>query len=136
MNITSKPCLKSIIVMSHKDHFTHRCVFAGIDLNGDVVHQNAADTDSFYGKDIPYKVILEGGVSTPQSAADFVKAANELFRLGGERESSSLCPECFHRVPGIPADVGASPMLSGHMCILFHPKKLRIRMSGPPSPTD
>jgi lipid-binding SYLF domain-containing protein len=62
-------------------------LFAGIDLNGDVVHQNTADTDSFYGKNIPYKAILGGAVSTPASAVHFVRTVNELFRIGRERES-------------------------------------------------
>jgi SH3 domain-containing YSC84-like protein 1 len=62
-------------------------LFAGIDLNGDVVHQNTADTNSFYGKDIPYKVILGGRVPTPPSAAHFVRTVNELFRRGRIRES-------------------------------------------------
>jgi lipid-binding SYLF domain-containing protein len=61
-------------------------LFAGIDLNGDVVHQNSADTTSYYGKDIPYKVILTGGVPTPASAAHFVKTCNEMFRIGRERD--------------------------------------------------
>lgn len=61
-------------------------VFAGIDLNGDVVHQNTADTNSYYGRDIPYKVILGGGVPTPPSAIHFVRTVNELFRIGRERE--------------------------------------------------
>lgn len=62
-------------------------LFAGIDLNGDVVHQNTADTTSFYGKDIPYKVILSGGVPTPPSAVHFIRTVNELFRRGRTRES-------------------------------------------------
>ena len=57
-------------------------LFAGIDLNGDVVHQNTADTNAFYGKDIPYKVILSGGVATPPSALHFVRTVGELFRRG------------------------------------------------------
>lgn len=57
-------------------------LFAGIDLSGDVVHQNSADTNAFYGKDIPFKTILSGGVPTPPSAAHFVKTVNELFRRG------------------------------------------------------
>ncbi len=62
-------------------------LFAGIDLNGDVVHQNTADTNSFYGKDIPYKVILSGRVPTPSSATHFVRTVNELFKRGRTQES-------------------------------------------------
>ena len=60
-------------------------LFAGVDLNGDEVHQNTKDTDAFYGKDIPYKVILSGAVPTPAPAAHFVKTVNELFRMGRAR---------------------------------------------------
>jgi lipid-binding SYLF domain-containing protein len=60
-------------------------LFAGIDLNGDVVHQNSSDTDAYYGKNIPYKVILGGGVKTPASAVHFVATCNELFRVGRAR---------------------------------------------------
>src|SRR5271170_123152 len=57
-------------------------LFAGIDLTGDEVHQNSADTIAFYGKDIPYKVILSGGVPTPPAAHPFVATVNEMFRRG------------------------------------------------------
>lgn len=57
-------------------------LFAGIDLNGDVVHQNTSDTEKVYGHDIPYAKILAGGVPTPPSAVHFVATVNELFRRG------------------------------------------------------
>jgi SH3 domain-containing YSC84-like protein 1 len=62
-------------------------LFAGIDLNGDVVHQNSSDTNAYYGKNIPYKVILSGGVPVPASAQHFVRTADELFRRGKTREA-------------------------------------------------
>ncbi|WP_158750713.1 lipid-binding SYLF domain-containing protein [Acidobacterium sp. S8] len=57
-------------------------LFAGIDLNGDVVHQNTSDTEKVYGQDVPYAKILAGGVPTPPAAAHFVATVNELFRRG------------------------------------------------------
>ncbi len=57
-------------------------LFAGIDLNGDVVHQNSKDTDAFYGSDLPYAKILSGTVPTPPAAAHFVKTCSELFKKG------------------------------------------------------
>jgi SH3 domain-containing YSC84-like protein 1 len=60
-------------------------LFAGVDLTGDEVHQNSADTTAFYGKDIPYKVILGGGVPTPAAARHFVATVNEMFRRGRAR---------------------------------------------------
>jgi SH3 domain-containing YSC84-like protein 1 len=57
-------------------------LFAGVDLTGDEVHQNSADTTAFYGKDIPYKTILSGQVPTPASAHHFEATVNEMFRRG------------------------------------------------------
>jgi lipid-binding SYLF domain-containing protein len=60
-------------------------LFAGVDLTGDVVNQNGADTNTYYGKDIPYKTILSGAVATPASAHHFVATVNEMFRIGTQR---------------------------------------------------
>jgi SH3 domain-containing YSC84-like protein 1 len=60
-------------------------LFAGVDLNGDVVNQNNADTTTYYGKEIPYKTILSGAVPTPPSAHHFVATVNEMFRMGTQR---------------------------------------------------
>ena len=57
-------------------------LFAGIDLNGDVVHQNTSDTEKIYGHDIPYARILSGSVPTPPAPVHFVSTVNELFRRG------------------------------------------------------
>ncbi len=61
-------------------------LFAGVDLNGDVVNQNNADTTTYYGKEIPYKTILSGAVPIPAtSARHFVATVNEMFRMGTQR---------------------------------------------------
>jgi len=57
-------------------------LFAGIDLNGDVVHQNTSDTKIVYGHDIPYAKILSGAVPTPAAAVHLEATVNELFRRG------------------------------------------------------
>jgi lipid-binding SYLF domain-containing protein len=57
-------------------------LFAGVDLNGDVVHQNTADTEKVYGHDIPYARILSGSMPTPAADVHFVATVNELFRRG------------------------------------------------------
>src|ERR1700691_2710221 len=57
-------------------------LFAGVDFTGDEVHQNSADTEAYYGKDLPYKTILSGAVPTPASAHHFVATVNEMFRRG------------------------------------------------------
>ncbi len=57
-------------------------LFAGIDLNGDEVHQNTKDTETFYGSNIPFKTILSGQTPTPPSADHFIRTVNELFKRG------------------------------------------------------
>jgi SH3 domain-containing YSC84-like protein 1 len=59
-----------------------RGLFAGVDLNGDVVHQNQRDTEAVYGHDVSFERILTGGVPTPPAAAHFVATVNQLFRRG------------------------------------------------------
>jgi SH3 domain-containing YSC84-like protein 1 len=63
-------------------------LFAGVDLTGDEVHQNTADTVAFYGKDIPYRVILSGQTPTPPSAKHFEATVNEMFRKGRAERAS------------------------------------------------
>jgi lipid-binding SYLF domain-containing protein len=62
-------------------------LFAGVDLNGDVVNQNNTDTNTYYGKNIPYKTILSGAVPTPASSRHFVATVNEMFKIGVQRAS-------------------------------------------------
>ena len=57
-------------------------LFAGVDLTGDEVHQNAKDTAAFYGREIPYKTILGGGVPTPPGATHFIATVSEMFHRG------------------------------------------------------
>ncbi len=65
-----------------------RGLFAGIDLNGDVVHQNRADTETVYGHNVPFQRILAGGVPTPPAAAHFIATVNQLFRRGEVRRAA------------------------------------------------
>jgi lipid-binding SYLF domain-containing protein len=64
-------------------------LFAGVDLTGDEIHQNGADTRAYYGRDIPYKTILSGAVPTPPSAQHFVATVNEMFRAGRAHDVAS-----------------------------------------------
>ncbi len=61
-------------------------VFAGIDLTGDIVNQNKADTENYYGKEIGYQKVLSGSVHTPVAAQHFVRTVNQLFRRGVARQ--------------------------------------------------
>ncbi len=54
-------------------------IFAGVDLTGDEVNQNEKDTREFYGKDIPYQTILNGGTPTPAAAKSFVREVTRVF---------------------------------------------------------
>ncbi len=54
-------------------------LFAGVDLSGDEVNQNMKDTQEFYGKDIPYQTILNGGTPTPAAAQPFVHEVSRVF---------------------------------------------------------
>ncbi|MGO9436899.1 MAG: lipid-binding SYLF domain-containing protein [Terracidiphilus sp.] len=65
-----------------------RGLFAGIDLNGDVVHQNRADTETMYGRPIPFERILSGAVPPPPAAVHFLATVNQLFRRGQVRRAA------------------------------------------------
>ena len=54
-------------------------IFAGIDLTGDEVNQNQKDTREFYGKDIPYQTILNGGTPTPAAGKAFIREVTRVF---------------------------------------------------------
>jgi SH3 domain-containing YSC84-like protein 1 len=58
-------------------------IFAGIDLTGDVVHQNTEDTTAYYGSDVTYEKILTGAVPVKPSSAHFVRTVNQLFHASG-----------------------------------------------------
>jgi SH3 domain-containing YSC84-like protein 1 len=54
-------------------------LFAGIDLNGDEVHKNSKDTREFYGRELPYETILNGGVPVPGGAKAFIAEVTRVF---------------------------------------------------------
>jgi lipid-binding SYLF domain-containing protein len=54
-------------------------LFAGIDLDGTVLSQNADDTRTFYGADIPFETVLKGEKPVPQDAKPFVRAVAKYF---------------------------------------------------------
>jgi lipid-binding SYLF domain-containing protein len=63
-------------------------VFAGVDLTGDVVHQNTEDTRAYYGKDISFDTILTGGVPPPASSAHFLATVRQLFHAESRAKST------------------------------------------------
>ncbi len=60
-------------------------LFAGIDLNGDEIHQNTKDTRELYGSDIPFQTILNGGTPTPGAARAFVAEVSRVFGGPGRK---------------------------------------------------
>ena len=55
-------------------------LFAGIDLTGDDVSQNTADTTTFYnGENNSFESILKGNVAVPESAKPFVRTVAKYF---------------------------------------------------------
>jgi SH3 domain-containing YSC84-like protein 1 len=56
-----------------------RGLFAGIDLDGTVLSQNADDTRAFYGANIPFRAVLHGDHETPGPARGFVGTVARYF---------------------------------------------------------
>jgi lipid-binding SYLF domain-containing protein len=54
-------------------------IFAGVDLSGDVVNQNKADTDAYYGPDTSFDSILHGNVPAPPAASTFEHTVAQIF---------------------------------------------------------
>jgi lipid-binding SYLF domain-containing protein len=54
-------------------------LFAGIDLDGSVLSQNADDTRVIYGDAIPFQTILKGNKATPEEARPFVRTVAKYF---------------------------------------------------------
>jgi lipid-binding SYLF domain-containing protein len=54
-------------------------LFAGIDLDGTSVSQNNEDTNTFYGKALPFDTILKGEVGVPEGAVSFVRTVAHAF---------------------------------------------------------
>ena len=48
--------------------------FAGLTLEGAVVEQDADSTTAIYGRDVPFRKVLIGGVTPPSAAAPFMAA--------------------------------------------------------------
>ncbi len=55
-------------------------LFAGIDLNGVAVYENADDTTAFYGQPHPFEQILKGNVLPPAAAQTFVSTVAKYFK--------------------------------------------------------
>jgi lipid-binding SYLF domain-containing protein len=66
----------------HAEFLTYsrsRGLFAGLDLDGTVLSQDADDMRDFYGANIPYQGVLKGDVPTPEDARPFVRTVARYF---------------------------------------------------------
>lgn len=66
----------------HAEFLTYsrsRGLFAGLDLDGTVLSQNADDTRTEYGGDIPFDHVLHGEQATPPNAVQFVHTVAKYF---------------------------------------------------------
>jgi lipid-binding SYLF domain-containing protein len=61
-------------------------LFAGIDLDGTVLSQNADDTRTFYGADIPFQTVLHGDKVVPTEAKPFVRTVAKYFIVSRENQ--------------------------------------------------
>jgi SH3 domain-containing YSC84-like protein 1 len=54
-------------------------LFAGIDLDGTSITQNADDTEAFYGTPQNFETVLHGGIPVPSGAVPFVMTVARYF---------------------------------------------------------
>lgn len=57
-------------------------IFAGVDLSGDVVNQEQADSDTYYGKSASFENILHGDLPAPAAASTFEHTVAQIFGRG------------------------------------------------------
>jgi SH3 domain-containing YSC84-like protein 1 len=63
-----------------------RGLFAGIDLNGAVIHQDKDETAVLYGKILPFETILSGKVAPPASSKTFLAATHRYAEVAAEKK--------------------------------------------------
>jgi SH3 domain-containing YSC84-like protein 1 len=87
-----------------------RGLFAGVTINGAVVHQDDDATREIYGRDVPFKSILTGAVPTPRGGEPFVAAVRKI--TGNETNAYTPAPRNNVPVnppPAAPAPANAAP---------------------------
>jgi lipid-binding SYLF domain-containing protein len=82
-----------------------RGIFAGISLNGAVIHQDESATREIYGRMVPFKTILTGAVASPQGGEPFVAAV----RKATGHEASAASAPARPNVPVNPPPVTPPP---------------------------
>jgi lipid-binding SYLF domain-containing protein len=82
-----------------------RGLFAGITLNGAVIHQDEAATRELYGRMVPFRTILTGAAATPTGGEPFVGAVRKA--TGNETKAASASPKS--KVPVNPPPTTPAP---------------------------
>jgi len=63
-----------------------RGLFAGIDLNGAVIHQDKDETAVLYGKILPFQTILAGKTEAPSSSRTFLATVRKYAEVATEKK--------------------------------------------------
>ena len=69
-----------------------RGLFAGVTLNGAAVSQDKGDTGAFYGRMIPFKRILTGGIDVPADAQPFLSVVSKYNRAAETKTQAASEP--------------------------------------------
>jgi len=88
-----------------------RGAFAGVTVNGAVISQDKGDTRDFYGRMIPFKTILTGGVAAPAEAQPFLSAVSKYNAQSKSGSTSATAPAPASATPA--ATTTPAPAASG-----------------------
>lgn len=72
-----------------------RGIFAGLELNGAVIKQDDDDTRVLYGKAVPFKTILSGGVAAPAGTHRFVATVSKYAAEVKQEQGSIAKPSPY-----------------------------------------
>jgi SH3 domain-containing YSC84-like protein 1 len=70
------------------DVLTYSCargLFAGVTVNGSVIHQDEDAMRELYGRMVPFRMILTGAVATPEDGEPFVSAVRKATESTAKR---------------------------------------------------
>jgi len=88
-----------------------RGLFAGVTLNGAAISQDKGDTSAFYGRMIPFKRILTGGIDVPADAQPFLSVVSKYNRAA-VAEKSAPAPASPATEPKPAASAIATPAVN------------------------
>jgi SH3 domain-containing YSC84-like protein 1 len=69
-----------------------RGAFAGVTVNGAVISQDKSDTRDFYGRMIPFRTILTGGVTAPSESQPFLSAVSKYNAKSKTNSNTAATP--------------------------------------------